>query len=248
MLKVMQRATSIMHRVVRLLTQCAFGCRDSCARAFGGDTQLDDIVDFTQIETHQFATKKEKFDIRSMLHTTVEMAKNTEWYKGNVKIVVQVDPTVPSKAFYEVKRVEQVLMNLLTNGLKYTRQGQVVVRCYVANTVSAEKVHTAQTDHVKGESDGREYRGSVTVGRYRTGGESGEEDDCGEGKTNYGKEESAILCFEIEDTGVGISIEDQQNLFSVYTHIDVPTLLCSEKTGNSPLPLSLVLWPRMARN
>ena len=38
---------------------------------------------------------------------------------------VNVDPTLPSKLYGDDIRIRQILVNLLTNGIKYTRKGTV---------------------------------------------------------------------------------------------------------------------------
>jgi signal transduction histidine kinase len=191
---------------------------------------------------------------------------------------------VPCRAFCDYKRVEQVLMNLITNALKYTVQGRIVVRCRLdSQRLSSSEmlaIREVESEEEKEEEvvedeeedqrrrsgemqgkedcDGKAARGRVAT---RMDGESGEEDDCDEhnnknkknnnnNNNNNGNDNGAsdeqYLCFEVEDTGIGISEEDQKNLFSVYTHIDGPTRMCSEKTGISqPCSPSLSISSRI---
>ncbi len=141
---------------------------------------VNDIVDLTKIETQKFVLEKRVFDVEKTLNSCFEMVKKTKWFKRTISMDYEIDSSTPKRAIADSRRIEQIVLNLLSNALKYTNEGQVVMRC-------------------------RSIR----------------------------KEDKDMLQISVEDTGIGISEEDQKKLFVVYTHIEDPTQRCSEKTGNT---------------
>ncbi|UGQ46428.1 response regulator [Massilia endophytica] len=135
-----------------------------------GDTLLsilNDVLDFSKIEAQRMELSPADFDLddsMSSLATTMTMNAGDK----ELELAIVVDPEVPRQLRGDALRLQQVLVNLAGNAIKFTEQGEVVVRV-----------------HVKEKTDGR-----------------------------------AVLRFEVEDTGIGMSPAQQARLFRAFSQGD----------------------------
>ena len=65
-----------------------------------------------------------EYELNSMFNDLYNMFSLRARDKG-LRFEVNVDPTLPSKLYGDDIRIRQILVNLLTNGIKYTRKGTV---------------------------------------------------------------------------------------------------------------------------
>ncbi|MCR4671534.1 MAG: response regulator [Saccharofermentans sp.] len=88
---------------------------------------INNILDFSKIEEGKMTLLPVKFDtaelISGLVNTVGERAKS----KG-LDFIVEADENLPSKLVGDDVRISQVIMNLLTNAVKYTESGSVTLR------------------------------------------------------------------------------------------------------------------------
>ncbi len=90
-------------------------------------TVIDDVLDFSKIESGRMTVDRASFD----LHACVEGAVETVAVKAvqkNLELACDIDPAVPSIVIGDAPRLRQVLLNLLVNAIKFTERGEVVLR------------------------------------------------------------------------------------------------------------------------
>lgn len=85
---------------------------------------INDILDFSKIESGKMEIVPAEYEFNSMLNDLFNMFSLRAQEKG-LRFDVVVDPALPSKLFGDDLRIRQVLSNLLTNAVKYTRKGTV---------------------------------------------------------------------------------------------------------------------------
>ena len=102
-----------------------------------------------------------------------------------------MDPDVPLVVLGDSVRVRQVLLNLLSNALKFTKAGGVRVR------VSLIDPHMA-----RGSGGGRRRESFTGIVPLR-------EADV----------DKVLVQYEVEDTGIGIAPEAQAKLFQAFTQV-----------------------------
>ncbi len=90
-------------------------------------TIINDILDFSKIEAGKMELDSRPFDLRARLEETLDLlaAKAAE---QNLDLVCQVDPAIPATIEGDSLRLRQVLVNLLSNALKFTERGEVFVQ------------------------------------------------------------------------------------------------------------------------
>lgn len=90
---------------------------------------INDILDFSQIEIQKMSIVKLPYDTKSMFQEVIDMI-TIRMQEKKLEFRVQVDDTLPEKLIGDKKRIQQILLNLLTNAVKYTKEGSVTLLVY----------------------------------------------------------------------------------------------------------------------
>jgi PAS domain S-box-containing protein len=88
---------------------------------------LDDILDLSKIEAGRLSIETIPFDLRQLLKQTVAIVDLLASDKG-LQLTFSFDDQVPTGVAGDPVRLRQVLMNLLTNAVKFTTEGTVTLR------------------------------------------------------------------------------------------------------------------------
>jgi two-component system, sensor histidine kinase and response regulator len=88
---------------------------------------VDDILDFSKIEAGKLDIVEEEYSIEATLADVCEIVGVKAHAKG-LKLTPTIAATVPDVVCGDSNRVRQVLLNLLTNAVKFTSEGEVVMR------------------------------------------------------------------------------------------------------------------------
>ena len=87
---------------------------------------INNILDFSKIEDGKMSLVPVEFDFAELINSLVNSISERARSK-NLGLVVDIDETVPSKLYGDDVRLTQVIMNLLTNAVKYTENGSVTL-------------------------------------------------------------------------------------------------------------------------
>lgn len=95
---------------------------------------VNDILDFAQFEN-----KKIMLNLSNDVSIGLILAECTEvlMFKAETKqieLLYQVQPGFPEKIVTDSNRLRQILINLLSNSLKYTKRGSVVLEATCEQT------------------------------------------------------------------------------------------------------------------
>lgn len=140
---------------------------------------INDILDFSNIETGRFTIDRLPFELADVLTSTVALNAQKAQERG-LDLRMSIAPSTPGHLLGDPLRLSQILTNLISNAVKFTEQGSIVVTC--------------------GPSEG----GPPCAGQSSTpsGGER------------------RRLVFTVEDTGIGMTAEQVQRLFSSFSQAD----------------------------
>ncbi|MBI4624001.1 MAG: response regulator [Verrucomicrobia bacterium] len=89
-------------------------------------TIINDILDFSKIEAGKIELETHPYDLRHCVEEAAELVAPQAADKG-LELVVRVDLAIPAVVIGDVTRLRQIVVNLLSNALKFTAQGEVVV-------------------------------------------------------------------------------------------------------------------------
>lgn len=138
---------------------------------------INDILDFSKIESGKMEFISEEFNIASTLNDVINLALTRKGDKP-IELIVRCATDLPTGLVGDELRIRQVIINLVTNAIKFTEKGCVIIR-------------VSQTRH--------EYGINLSV--------------------------------SVTDTGIGISPEGLEKLFSSFQQIDTKKNRSVEGTG-----------------
>lgn len=139
---------------------------------------INDILDLSKIEAGQLELDEEFFNLNELIDSTADFFAQKAHNKG-LDLNVYVDPELPPAVKTDPGRLRQILVNLTSNAIKFTEEGEVTVRVEVLDR----------------------------------------DDD------------TVTLQLEVEDTGQGISEEEQEDVFNEFSQADETSSREHEGTG-----------------
>ncbi|MCR5686574.1 MAG: response regulator [Lachnospiraceae bacterium] len=87
---------------------------------------INSILDFSKIEDGKMEILPVRYSLASLINYLVNSVKERMKAKS-LAFNVDIDPTLPSELYGDDVRVDQVIVNLLTNAAKYTHEGSVTL-------------------------------------------------------------------------------------------------------------------------
>lgn len=94
---------------------------------------INDILDLSKIESGKMEIIPLEYDFSSLIHDVISMVSMKAAQK-QLQLEINLDEQLPGRLCGDDVRLRQILVNLLNNAVKYTRQGKVTL------TVSGRKV------------------------------------------------------------------------------------------------------------
>ncbi|GAB1269292.1 hypothetical protein NBRC116493_25450 [Aurantivibrio infirmus] len=128
---------------------------------------INDILDFSKVEAGRMELSNNDFYLSDLMRSIANVMSINAGDK-NLELVIDIDQETPSCFRADIQKIQQILINLVSNSIKFTEQGEIVV------SISSQ---------------------DLSNDVYR-------------------------LKFIVADTGIGMSEEQQNNLFSAFTQAD----------------------------
>jgi signal transduction histidine kinase/membrane-bound lytic murein transglycosylase MltF len=163
---------------------------------------INDILDISKIEAGQVEIIRRPFDMRSVIEAALRTVMPLVEKKG-----LSLDSAIASDVgviISDRRRVQQILINLVSNAVKFTEQGKIRVSAKRRDGVSAWKSVTAERRiGVSAKESGADPR-SLT---------------------------HDVIEISVADTGIGIKPEEMDKLFKPFCQIDTGLARNHEGTG-----------------
>ncbi|MBW4547104.1 MAG: HAMP domain-containing protein [Symplocastrum torsivum CPER-KK1] len=180
---------------------------------------INDILDLSKIEAGKMALCLETFELKTLINNVVTTVKPLMENNGNA-LEIHCDEQLGTM-YSDPTKLRQVLFNLLSNAAKFTKQGKITLTIthepndFVSSTSQELKSVVADKDCSLSQS-----HSSSTIGQEQS----------------QNLESLAWIDFSVQDTGIGISDEQQQRLFQAFTQGDAST---TRQYGGTGLGLAI---------
>ncbi|BBB47705.1 methyl-accepting chemotaxis protein [Pelolinea submarina] len=102
---------------------------------------INDVLDISKIEAEQMNIFIEQFDLHTLIEKVVRSATPLAERK-NLPLRMEISPKV-GQISSDRRRVEQILINLLNNAIKFTDQGEVLLKSEVHDSIV--EIHITDT-------------------------------------------------------------------------------------------------------
>jgi CheY-like chemotaxis protein len=99
-------------------------------------TVMNNIFDFSAIESGQLSLEEKSTDVRACVEGVLDMFMARS-LNADILLHAQIDDDVPARVFTDGQRLRQVLINIVGNAVKFTRQGEIRIRAFIAQSPSA---------------------------------------------------------------------------------------------------------------
>ncbi len=90
-------------------------------------TIINDILDFSKIEAGKLKFEKIEFSLRKTIESVIKLFSN-QLVSNKIELLMNVYQDVPDKLYGDPGRLKQILTNLIGNAIKFTEEGEVVIR------------------------------------------------------------------------------------------------------------------------
>ena len=101
----------------------------------GSDTLLsliNDILDFSKIEAGRLEFEMQPINLRACIESAIDLVAIQAGQK-QLDLAYLIDSAVPEGILGDITRIRQILVNLLNNAIKFTKQGEVVLNVEVVD-------------------------------------------------------------------------------------------------------------------
>lgn len=85
---------------------------------------MNDILDFSKLNADQMQLHEDAFDLSELLEKSYDVILPGAQEKG-IEGAFLIDPNVPPRVKGDFKKMRQILLNLLSNGVKFTHRGRI---------------------------------------------------------------------------------------------------------------------------
>ncbi|MEW6710649.1 MAG: ATP-binding protein, partial [Candidatus Riflebacteria bacterium] len=100
---------------------------------------INNILDLSKFETFQFSLEEIEFKISDLCSDAMKISQ-TRIEDKQIATSIEIGPRVPEVLIGDPTRIQQVLVNLLNNAIKFTKSGSIIVKVNLEQALPDQKV------------------------------------------------------------------------------------------------------------
>nr|XP_043639148.1 histidine kinase 1-like [Erigeron canadensis] len=175
---------------------------------------LNNILDISKVESGKLVLEEAEFDLGRELEGLIDMF-SVQCKNHNVETIIDLSDDMPRLVRGDSGRVVQIFANLISNSIKFTTSGYIILRGWCENLDSFSNSENFFIDH----------KALLSASQKKISREGlHERRSCKNDKT-------MILFFEVEDTGCGIDPSKWGSVFESFEQADPSTTRLHGGTG-----------------
>lgn len=101
---------------------------------------VNNILDFSKIEAGKTVLEEDPFDLVSTVEDSIYTIAPRTLGKP-VEVILDVAPDIPSYLLGDAEKIRQILLNFLSNAVKFTHEGEILVCLRLLNSSDEEQVY-----------------------------------------------------------------------------------------------------------
>jgi signal transduction histidine kinase/DNA-binding response OmpR family regulator len=158
-------------------------------------TIINDILDYSKLEVGKISLDIRPMNIRECIETTNDIVLS-KIYEKSLEYSYNIDQNIPEYIYGDSNRIKQVLLNLLSNSIKFTEIGNIIVHI---NTISEKDFMIIQNknSHISKEIMDKALQKDKNIFKNKL-----------------------FLRFDIFDSGCGINSDETDKLFKSFSQVD----------------------------
>ncbi|MDJ0553850.1 MAG: ATP-binding protein [Microcoleaceae cyanobacterium MO_207.B10] len=173
---------------------------------------INDILDFSKIESNKLDLESEPFDLRLCVEDCVDLLAVKTAFK-KIELAYFIDNNTPKVILGDSTRLRQILINLITNAVKFTEQGEVLVNASAKKILEIKdadfEINNLNNNQLSEASNQTTNNNLNAANLYE-------------------------ILFFVKDTGIGIPQDRMNRLFQPFSQVDSST---TRKYGGTGLGL-----------
>lgn len=87
---------------------------------------INDILDFSKIEAGKIEIERVSFDLDKVLQRVISI-ESVKIEEQGIELALDKEPNIPQQFFGDPARIEQILLNIVSNAIKFTKKGFVLL-------------------------------------------------------------------------------------------------------------------------
>ncbi len=117
------------------ITECSENIKQASVRLLN---LINDVLDFSAIEAGKLEIVKEKYQLENVINSVIAFMQDAAAKKG-LATEYNIADNLPAYVYGDEGRVKQIIMNIMSNAVKYTEMGQIILT--VGGTVEKDTLN-----------------------------------------------------------------------------------------------------------